>query len=114
MGNRWLIALLTLCASAVVHAQDPKSCSESSELECIHSPHCTLVQTVEHGAYTCRAARGRCEIGFRQAGEGDIRADCEAKPGCEFKPASCFCPPNVQCVCGGGPPAQCVERGKSG
>jgi hypothetical protein len=70
------------------------------------------VQTGEHGKYICRAAVGRCEIGFRQAGDGDIKKDCESKAGCEFKWANCYCPPNLNCTCGGGPPAQCVERGK--
>ena len=118
MGNRWLIALLALASCGCVSStaalgQDSRSCTEYSELECVRSAKCTLVQTAKHGGYVCRAAQGRCEIGFQQVSDGDIRKDCESKAGCEFKAASCYCPPNLNCVCGGGPPAQCVERAKS-
>lgn len=118
MRDRWLVTLLTRASCGYLpgvdaYAQDSKPCSESSELECIHSPKCTLVQTAQHGGYVCRAAQGHCEEGFLQAGDGDIRKNCEARRGCEFKPASCYCPPNVDCRCGGGPPAQCVESRKT-
>jgi len=118
MGKRSLIVLLALVSSGCVSnaatpAQESKPCNEYSELECTRSSQCTLVQTGQHGGYACRAAQGRCETGFRQVSDGDIQKDCEAKPGCEFKPASCYCPPNLECVCGGGPPAQCRERTKS-
>jgi len=119
MGTRELVTALVMavcgCLSpaSLSRAEDLKPCSESTELECIHSARCTLVQAQEHGKYICRAAVGRCEIGFRQAGDGDIQKDCESKAGCEFKGANCYCPPNLNCTCGGGPPAQCVERGKS-
>jgi hypothetical protein len=103
--------LLAACTvSACTLAQEHKACSAYSELDCIRSTECKLQQTGEHGKYVCRDSVGRCELGFRQAGDGDIRKDCEAMPGCHFEPGSCFCPPNVACVCGGGPPAQCVER----
>jgi hypothetical protein len=98
--------LLPLIAAAA----EGKSCSDASELECIQSTQCTLVQTQTHGKYTCRASVGHCEIGFRQSADYDIQKDCEAKPGCQFKIANCYCPPNLACACGGGPPAQCVER----
>jgi len=90
---------------------EPASCNTATEQECIESAKCTLVQNGEHGKYTCRDAIGHCEIGFRQAGaHEDIKQTCEAKPGCEFHGANCYCPPGLECFCGGGPPAQCVER----
>jgi hypothetical protein len=92
------------------HADEAKPCDQLSELDCIHSTVCKLEQTAKHGGYICRAARGRCESGFRQAGEGDIKKLCESQPGCVFKYPECFCPPGLACECGGGPPAQCVER----
>jgi len=109
---RLVVAALLFGASAVVSADEGAACSAASELECINSTACKLEQTTPHGPYVCRASRGRCEASFRQAGDDDIRKLCEATAGCEFKPGSCFCPPNVVCVCGGGPPAQCVERSK--
>ena len=101
------------CMVSIAFAEGPKPCSEFSELDCIHSTECKLEQAGERGKYACRAATGHCELGFRQAGDGDIRKVCEAIPGCQFEPGSCYCPPNVACFCGGGPPAQCTERPKS-
>jgi len=116
MVCRFLIALaLALCACVCcpdAHTQEAKPCSASSELECLNSDRCTLVQTREHGPYVCRDAVGHCEIGFRQARHGDIQKDCESKPGCKFVRPECFCPPDLACTCGGGPPPQCVEGGK--
>jgi len=99
--------------SPSILAQEHKTCSAYSELDCIHSTECKLELTGERSKYVCRESVGRCESGFRQAGDGDIREACESMPGCQFEPGSCFCPPNVACVCGGGPPAQCTERTKS-
>ena len=109
---RFLPILGCLLMPAISTGTDSKSCSELTELDCIHSTECKLVQAQAHGGYICRAAIGHCEIGFRQVADYDIQKDCEAKPGCEFKIAKCFCPPNLECACGGGPPAQCVERKK--
>jgi hypothetical protein len=114
MKSGKIIALFLGCLLMPVIAAgtQAKPCSDSSELECVQSAQCTLVQTGVHGKYTCRDAVGRCETGFRQVADHDIQRDCEAKPGCKFKIANCYCPPNLQCACGGGPPAQCVEREK--
>jgi len=102
--------LLSACTAA---AQEHKTCGAYSELDCIHSTECKLEYAGEHGKYVCRNSIGRCELGFRQAGEGDIRKDCESMPGCQFEPGSCYCPPNVACFCGGGPPPQCTEHAKA-
>ena len=107
------LALSGLLLSACALAQEHKACSTYSELDCIRSTECKLEQAGERGKYLCRESAGRCELGFRQAGDGDIRKDCESMPGCQFEPASCFCPPNLNCACGGGPPAQCTERTKT-
>ena len=109
-----LSASLALSASlfsvAASSAEGPRPCSQFSELECIQSTTCKLEQVSFHGSYVCREAKNRCEAGFRQAGEGDIQKLCESTPGCKFKYADCYCPPNLNCACGGGPPAQCVEK----
>ena len=107
------LAFSGLLLSACTLAQEHKVCGAYSELDCIRSTECKLEQAGERGKYVCRESVGRCESGFRQAGDGDIRKDCESMPGCQFEPGSCYCPPNVACVCGGGPPAQCTERAKT-
>jgi hypothetical protein len=108
-----LIFLGCLLLPSISMGMEAKSCAQSTELECIQSTKCTLIQTGVHGNYVCRDSVGRCETGFRQVADYDIQKDCESKPGCEFKAANCFCPPKLNCTCGGGPPAQCVERSKS-
>jgi hypothetical protein len=115
MKTRTIVALFFGCLSMplIAAGTEGKACNETTELDCLQSKQCTLVQTQVHGKYTCRDAVGHCEIGFRQSADYDIQKDCEAKPGCEFKIANCFCPPNLECACGGGPPAQCVEKKKS-
>ena len=78
-------------------------CAALSELACIDSAECTLRQV--EGGYACTDPRSDCEIGFVQ--RGGRREDC-AGEGCVYQPANCYCAPDVTCVCGGGPPAQCV------
>jgi hypothetical protein len=102
-------ATFVLFASATSAAEIPHICSQISELECLQSTTCELEQVSVHGKYIYREAKNRCEMGFRQSGDEDIKKVCGSKPGCKFKFAECFCPPNVLCECGGGPPAQCVE-----
>jgi len=37
--------------------------------------------------------------------------ECRSTPNCEVVyPGGCYCPPEVKCVCGGGPPPICVEK----
>lgn len=39
------------------------------------------------------------------------KKSCESKEGCKYIPAGpCYCPPNVRCICGGGPPPQCMPE----
>jgi hypothetical protein len=99
-----------ICAPELCFGAAPKACAASTELECIQSPKCKLEQTPPHGPYYCRDAVGRCEVGFVQSGQGR-RESCETKPGCVFQPDHCYCPPDRHCICGSGPPPQCVETG---
>ena len=105
-----------LCAGAIIFgatsvamAAKTTSCESLSELACIKSPTCTLVQ-VETNRYLCRVATGKCELGFIQWGEKQ-QERCESKPGCAYVPGNCYCRPDVACPCGGGKPPQCIERG---
>ena len=102
----FFLAMTLLCAVAGM-VDAGAVCGDMGELECINSTACKLEQLAPHGKYVCRESLGRCEHGFRQSGEGDIQKLCEANAGCVFQSASCYCPPNLQCACGGGPPAQC-------
>lgn len=85
-----------------------KSCSQLTEQECFSSAACTLTRNETGNGYQCRPAKDHCELLFRQSdGTKEI---CEAKAGCTYVPASCYCPPGVTCVCGGGEPAQCQNK----
>lgn len=80
----------------------PVDCARLGQGDCIRSPACTL-DPVEGGGYACRAAAGPCEEGLLQSD----RAACEARTGCVWDPGQCYCPEDVVCVCGGGPPPTC-------
>ena len=82
------------------------SCSSLSELDCLKSSNCILQQTEKDSGYQCRAADNSCELEFIQSFHQ--KSDCEAKKGCKYVPANCYCEPIKLCVCGGGTPAQCV------
>lgn len=84
------------------------SCQQLSEQACFSSAACTLTKDNNTKGYQCRPAKDHCELLFRQS--DDTRETCEAKDGCEYVPASCYCPPGVICICGGGEPAQCRSR----
>ena len=102
--------LTALPAMAVVS----DACTALNELECIKSAACILVQLEEQrkiGSYSCRSVQGRCEKGFQQWGENQVES-CESKPECKYDPGCCYCPPDVQCICGGGSPPQCVDQKK--
>ncbi|HEX9734430.1 MAG TPA: hypothetical protein VGG06_20860 [Thermoanaerobaculia bacterium] len=112
-----VLALLGLACGAPsapnTSAPDPvtepeaDACASLDEMQCITSAECTLILPEGGREYRCRTAEGRCEQGFRQY-DGDAEA-CEAKEGCRFVPGQCYCSPDVTCICGGGPPPQCVE-----
>ena len=79
-------------------------CGPLSEDACLDSPNHLLVQP-DNQRYQCVRAENHCESGFIQ-NEHDAE-DCEAKPGCVHDPGRCYCPRDVQCICGGGPPQSC-------
>jgi hypothetical protein len=103
-------AALCLVGCAGETAPELPSCARATELACVESTECTLDQVLtENGkSYQCRPDVNECQRGFAQK-TGSPEA-CEAKPGCRFVPASCYCAPDVLCVCGGGPPSQCAKE----
>ncbi len=106
MRFRFLTVVLVVATSCAGSANGP-ACGGSSEGECIAAGECTLLLVSDRpGDYVCVATRNACEAGFVQRDAS--AAACEQKAGCRFVPAECYCPPDLTCVCGGGPPAQCV------
>ena len=99
--------------------QPSGACDTLDRAACISSLRCTL-HNIKASQYECRPSQGPCEVGLIQT---DRRA-CEARAGCLFENANCYCPfpgygktkvPDIQpdsgvvgaCGCGGGPPSRC-------
>ncbi len=101
-----LMVALASCSSDPTTPEPPGECGVLSELQCINSGVCTLeFADPDTGTYLCRDAADSCEQGFRQ--RTDTAATCTERGGCRFVPGFCYCPPDVVCVCGGGPPPTC-------
>lgn len=96
-------------------------CEELSPLVCLSSVKCTLdcerdpksmKKCLKHGEYFCRREKGNCEMATSQ--KELTRESCEGDSRCRYEPANCFCAcsftKDCDCACGGGPPANCVER----
>ena len=102
-----IVLAAALLAGCTDSPTDPLSCVSSTESSCIASRECTLFLASDSPVtYTCRPTADRCEEGFSQ--QSNSQADCEADSGCRFTPGSCYCPPDLVCVCSGGPPPQCT------
>ena len=93
--------LILVVALVALHA----GCAELTEQECLDSPGHTLVIAADDGGYQCRVARDQCESGFIQSKHGI--GECGADSSCEYETSRCYCPPDVVCICGGGPPGRC-------
>lgn len=83
-------------------------CVSLRQSACLSSKQCVLDSDKQKG-YFCRKAADRCETDFIQSAF-DAKSNCRAKARCFFRPASCFCPEGVQCICGGGKPAMCSSQ----
>lgn len=102
--------------TAAAPATAAAACDALSRAQCLSSTACTL-HHVEGAMYACKPEVGACETGLVQ----HDKPGCEARPGCTFTPASCYCAcegagrtatvaepgAGCDCVCGGGPPAAC-------
>lgn len=94
--------------SSLAENKDAESCSSLSIQGCLSSRECTLVFDKVSESYQCQNVNNQCEKGFSQA--DDTREICESRPGCKYQASNCFCPPGVDCRCGGGTPAMCVPE----
>ena len=96
------------------------ACDDMTAAQCLLATGCVL-EAVPNGdpEYICRKAKGPCEGGVAQFPALNFKADCEARPGCRYVAADCFCPTaqtpvrstahvGISCTCGGGPPHRCV------
>ncbi len=88
--------------------KDQDNCSALSIGVCLSSRSCVVEPDTGSQQYLCRRAKNSCESDFSQL--VDKAEVCEAKDGCKYQPAKCFCPPGIECVCGGGPPAMCIPE----
>lgn len=87
-------------------------CPALEPMACLESAVCTLELAAASQSsaveYSCRAARGYCETGFRQI--IDNRDVCDSRAGCDYITEPCFCPPDprILCLCSGGAPPTCI------
>lgn len=92
------------------------SCDDLSLVACVGSEQCMLTANNR-----CIAPWDRCQIGFQQAilnangnqiDRGQYKStinQCQSQTGCKHVPAEkCYCPPDVDCFCGGGEPPNCL------
>jgi hypothetical protein len=101
---------LLLVGLSYVHAEKTRDpCQSRSETQCIDSSECKLIQTQSAGkkTYSCRSNINECEKGFIQRSG---KAACESQAQCSYQPSFCYCPPGMECRCGGGKPAMCGPR----
>ena len=103
-------ALILLLHVSSVFAE-VTGCDKLSVRDCFTTKGCFLdcenIGRNKCAPYHCRAAKNLCESRFAQA---ELKKeDCESLARCVYQAAACFCPGPMQCVCGGGPPAQCRE-----
>jgi len=83
----------------------PKACYLLSINDCMAATECTLHWNGDRKVYQCQKDANACEAKFAQA--SGTAQTCNAKPGCKYVPAKCFCPPDTKCDCAAGPAAMC-------
>ena len=77
----------------------PVECVGLGEYSCIDTVGCILDLAPTRGTYVCRPAHNECEWHNRGA--------CGDADGCWWDFGECYCGPDEDCDCGGGPAAQC-------
>lgn len=83
-------------------------CNDLAIYDCLSSRQCTLELDNTRQEYQCRINRNKCEQDFSQA--ADSEETCNAREGCQYYDADCFCLPGQQCMCDGGTPARCILK----
>jgi hypothetical protein len=139
-GEVWLVAVVaatSACsrAPAAVDRSDEETsattCDSLPRRQCMETAGCNLeLESAEsNGRYRCRPARPPCETGVLQSElqgpDSGASRECAARSGCALQSGRCYCScrgmgqaavpdgpeaSRCHCRCGGGPPAQCVQR----
>jgi hypothetical protein len=98
-----LIPLLLAVVVAAPVSADERSCGAFDQGECMREQFCA------YDGHDCVETADPCEISWDEL-EG-TRYACERMTGCIYIPAEpCYCPPDVDCDCGGGAPQRCVSE----
>ena len=74
-------------------------CDQLGETACIETHDCVL-ELGPNDSYQCRPTRNHCERMVDPE-------SCIEDDSCAWDPGFCYCPPEVLCGCGGGPPPVC-------
>jgi len=106
----WLANIATAAVAQEIE------CNNLDALSCVSSTECMLTAQSE-----CFAPWDRCQLDFQQAildSAGNFIDyeqhqstidQCHSQAGCAYIPAAqCYCPPDVNCICGGGEPPNCL------
>lgn len=108
--------VLTVMRAHTAMAVEPIACLDLDGIACISSSACTLVRGESGFPYQCVPIANECEavaLGRYENGvldfSYDAKAACETREDCRFvPPGPCYCPPGLDCLCGGGSPPACV------
>ena len=84
-----------------------ENCEQLSHSACLDSKQCSLIMN-EQKTLICHRSTNHCDSGFTQ--RSDTKESCETKQGCAYISPSCFCPPDVICICAGSQPPQCQPQ----
>ena len=115
-----LIVTLTLClglaacSSANHESQEEAIATEDSTQSMTPDRDKQTPQQIEPGSIkTVESEKSACDLAPIKSAEDVTRfkQECAQKSACLLiKEESCYCPPGVHCVCGGGKGPQCVEK----
>lgn len=81
-------------------------CDGLARDKCRATSGCFLDYSGQPDGYLCRLAKDDCE---RLTSSGGQSA-CESNSSCTWSPGSCYCPADMNCFCGGGPPPMCRAK----
>ncbi|MCP5088782.1 MAG: hypothetical protein GY952_18485 [Rhodobacteraceae bacterium] len=105
--SRFFVLLFVLSWVGVPGQLNAQTCERLEAIACIASGDCMYEKVGERFEYACMRPANRCQIGFKQSSQTSATS-CENRVGCSYVPAGeCYCPPDVDCVCGGGTPPNC-------
>jgi hypothetical protein len=100
-----IIAALSLTfalTSPALSTSEALQCEELDQLGCMQEPTCA------YAGLRCEITDDACEIAWDEL--AGTEAQCETLAGCTYEAReNCYCPPEVDCDCGGGAPQRCLS-----